>query len=284
MRSVRKTNLLKTNSSRYAVLRNLVTRECRSARKAYIISLCGINRPGALWRELNSLRLSNSKNRSDLPENMNNLVYINDFFVNNVPRFDHDKRELIDYYLSNRMQCNNQLIFNQVTEYDVFKIFRSIKSNASGHDGYNKQMLELCMPFLLPYVTHIVNFCLATSVFPVEWKTAQVVPLSKINNPVEFANLRPISLLPLPSKLLERAMLGQLCKFIEANNLLPDHQSGFRAGYSCTTAMLEVVDDIHSSIDRKSCTALILLDFSRAFDTVDHDLLLAILTSAGLSV
>lgn len=80
----------------------------------------------------------------------------------------------------------------------------TIKSNAQGYDGLNIKMLLFCCPFILPYVTHIINTCLQQSIFPDIWKQALVKPIPKINNPEDFKDLRPISILPALSKVMER--------------------------------------------------------------------------------
>lgn len=94
-------------------------------------------------------------------------------------------------------------------------------------------------------------------------------------------DLRPISLLPALSKVLEKIISTQLSEHVNKHNFLPVTQSGFRAGYSCTTAMLNVTDDILSASDRGCVTALVLLDYSKAFDTVNHMVLTTILRYTG---
>lgn len=101
--------------------------------------------------------------------------------------------------------------------------------------------------------------------------------LPKIKAPSEYKHLRPISVLPVLSKVLERSMCFQIRNFIDRYQVLPATQSGFRPFYSCTTALLKVSDDIIRSVDSGDLTLLVLLDFSRAFDTVRHDILLSIL-------
>ena len=107
--------------------------------------------------------------------------------------------------------------------------------------------------------------------------------LPKKSNPSEFKDLRGISILPTLSKVIEKIMDHQMREYLTLHNLLPMTQSGFRPGYSCTTTFLHILDDIIAASDKGSCTVLVLLDFSRAFDTINHNILLNILKYIGLS-
>ncbi|CAH2099536.1 unnamed protein product [Euphydryas editha] len=136
---------------------------------------------------------------------------------------------------------------------------------------------------LLPVITHIFNESLTSNTFPTCWKDAQIIPLPKKPNSIAFSDLRPISILPFLSKALERLVHQQLTLFLHSNNLLSPFQSGFRQGHSTVTALVKITDDIRLAMDKQSLTVLTLLDFSNAFNTVDFDILLAILCSIGIS-
>lgn len=99
---------------------------------------------------------------------------------------------------------------------------------------------------------------------------------------MEYKDLRPVSILPALSKVVERIVEQQLRRYLDENKFLPLYQSGFRSGHSCLTALTCVVDDIITALDRGMVTVLVLLDYSRAFDTVNHTLLLNCLKYIGL--
>lgn len=105
----------------------------------------------------------------------------------------------------------------------------------------------------------------------------------KIGNPSSYNDYRPISIVPFLSKVLERILYHQLERFLCSNNLLNPFQSGFRAGHSTTTALVKITDDIRQAMDDRKVTVLTLLDFSNAFNTVDFDILLAVLNSLNIS-
>lgn len=139
------------------------------------------------------------------------------------------------------------------------------------------------LPCTLDAITAIVNKSITTGTVPSQWKTSIVTPIPKINDPVELKDLRPISILPFLSKLLERVICDQLTSYVEANDILPPLQSGFRKGRGTVTALLDVTDNVLAEQDRGRCTLLTLLDYSRAFDCLNIPLLLAKLSYYGLS-
>lgn len=107
---------------------------------------------------------------------------------------------------------------------------------------------------------------------PDSLKTGQVTPLLKKpgSDTSDLNNFRPVSNLPLLAKIMEKCVLIQLTQHLDSTSLLDPHQSGFRKGSSTETAILNVIDDMHKSLDKGQCCLLILLDLSAAFDTVDH--------------
>lgn len=216
-----------------------------------------------------------------IPEQLRNPDAINDYFINSVIT-DSSVDDFLKFY-KNSQTLVNKFCFKEVDELFIFNTIIKIKTNAVGSDDLNIKLIRLCCPHVIPYITHIINFCLINSVFPTAWRGALVHVLPKKPSPTEYKDLRAISILPTLSKILERAMELQLKEYLDRKTLLPKFQSGFRKNYSCTTALLSVVDDIVKQTDIGNCTVLILLDLSRAFDTINHDLLLSILKYIGIS-
>ncbi|XP_066930768.1 uncharacterized protein [Clytia hemisphaerica] len=103
-----------------------------------------------------------------------------------------------------------------------------------------------------------------------KWKIARVSPVPKIDHPTKLKDYRPISILPVLSKVYERVILTQLCDFIERNSLYRPNQSGFRKGHTTTTLLLKLRDDIIKAMNKSEITLSILIDYSKAFDTIDH--------------
>lgn len=164
--------------------------------------------------------------------------------------------------------------FSCVEDEEILSAISLIKSKAVGEDEIPVIFIKMLCPIILPFLKHIINACITQSYFPERWKVAVIRPIAKIPNPSGLVDFRPISILPVLSKILERIMKIQLQKFISDNDLLFDHQSGFRAGYSTNTAMLKVVDDLSESLEKNEASVIVFLDFKKAFDMVDHKKLL----------
>ena len=111
----------------------------------------------------------------------------------------------------------------------------------------------------------IVNTSIVTYLYPNSWKLPHVIPFFKSGDPDEVGNYRPISLLPIISKLLEKIISNQLIEYLENNNLLSHTQHSFRPHISTETALMKLSENIYKNIDEKKISLLILLDLSKAF-------------------
>ncbi len=124
------------------------------------------------------------------------------------------------------------------------------------------------------YLTCIINTSIVTGIFPTSWKHALVVPSLKTGDVNDPNNFRPISLLPIISKLLEKVVTNQLMYFLEFSQSLSNTQHGFRPKLSTETALTVITNKIYSNMDSKKITLLTLCDLSKAFDSVSHEVLL----------
>ena len=128
-----------------------------------------------------------------------------------------------------------------------------------------------------------MNLSLEQGVVPLELKVAKVIPLFKADDPEKFSNYRPVSILPLFSKILEKLMYKRLLNYVTENKILFEYQFGFREGYSTNLAMTYLIDDLVSSLNKQNCVLGLFLDFSKAFDTVNHDILFQKLYHYGIT-
>ena len=131
-------------------------------------------------------------------------------------------------------------------------------------------------------LTHICNLSFETGVFPEKMKVAKVVPLFKSGEKNVFTNYRPVSLLPQFSKILEKLFNKRLEKFLNKNKILSDNQYGFRENMSTSLALMELIEDITQSLDTHRHTIGVFIDLKKAFDTIDHKILLKKLSHYGL--
>ena len=136
----------------------------------------------------------------------------------------------------------------------------------------------ICYP-----LSSIINSSITSSQFPTQWKCASIRPLYKDGNRANPSNFRPISILPIPSKLLEKFIHLQLSSHLTSNNLLFPLQSGFRPSHSTQTLLLYCLDRWYRALDKRSFVGVVFLDITKAFDTVTHNLRLSKLSSLGLS-
>lgn len=265
----------------YRQLRNYVSGAVKRERRAYISYTFNNKKSKDIWSAFRRLNIVPSRIGS-LPASLSDAEAIGAYFASvfngSLPNFN-----LLHFYHSNlRNGSQIEFEFTEITEEEVGRIIASLTSNAIGIDGISLKMLKLCCPFLLLYIKHIVNCCISSCTFPDCWKESMVRPLPKVSSPTEVSDLRPISILPTLSKVCERVLLDQLRGYLRDYNILPETQSGFRSGHSCCSALLSVTDDIIAAADEGKITALVLLDFSKAFDTINHELLISILHYIGL--
>ena len=119
-------------------------------------------------------------------------------------------------------------------------------------------------------LAYIINLCLQSGSVPMEWKAAKIIPLFKSGSMVELDNYRPISILPVLSKILERIVYKQLLSHLENNGLLSSFQFGFRSKRSTELAVTYFTDIIRKEVDNGNILGAVFIDLSKAFDTVSH--------------
>ena len=198
---------------------------------------------------------------------------------NNSPVNDIKLNEHIDKILETRKRP----IFNfrEVSEAEVCKVVKSLKSNATGVDGISARYLIMSIDVIAPVLTHIINCSFEHRWFPDRWKHALIKPIPKNDDPTSPSDFRPISLLPAISKVSEKIACSQMCDFFKGDYDLDKLQSAYKKFHSTNTALLNITDDIYKSLDKSQITILILLDYSKAFDCANHRLILAKLKAAG---
>ncbi|CAH2248378.1 jg6192 [Pararge aegeria aegeria] len=231
----------RTRKDYYRSLKNLVNGALDREKSAYYTYYVNknINKPKQMWSYFKqSCPLGNSNHLSTLPLSVNNPNAINDFFLN-VPGNENVDHSLIQLFKEQR-HSSNIFEIKQVTEEDILKTISSISTNAFGHDDINIQMVKLTLPVTLPIITQIINQSISTNTFPDSWKLAKVKPIPKGGKVEDYKDLRPISILPVLSKIAERVVCTQLTKFLENGKMLPEIQSGFRTGYSTATALAKL--------------------------------------------
>lgn len=301
-------------------LRNRVTHCLNKARAAYYHNLFGETQQSRkLWLNLRSMAIGKSKSKSndklpvplrDLSEFFGNwgkseidgqidqdkigdnnqspsLSTINPLITANAGITSNDRNNLNClndsdnfYSLNNRGDpFDIPLIGHKELESHLF----CPGSNAIGPDMISRQIIRLSFPFCSRLILHILNFSISNRIFPGQWKRAFICPIPKMSRPRVCADYRPIALTCVLYKIFERIVSRHMISYLELNRKFNPLQSRFRRGMGTQTALLNIVDDIRCAADDREVTVLVLFDFSKAFGTVEHRLLLEKLHSLGFS-
>lgn len=251
--------------NKYRFARRLVNKSIREAKlRYYTEKFSNSVDTKKTWKTIREIGIGKSKSMQN--NSTSDPDQINDNFVNILmPQANHTYYE---NYTADSLPLN-KFSFDCVNQIDVLKSCLCIKSSATGIDGIHPTFFKLLLPSILPFVTHIFNTILTTSIYPQRWKQAKVLPIPK-----SATEYRPIAILPFLSKSFEKLLHQQLSSYLNDYKLLTDRQSGFRAKHSCITALTDVTEDIRREIDVGRVVTLVLLDHSKAFDTVDHKILM----------
>ena len=171
--------------------------------------------------------------------------------------------------------------FKQVSQEEIRKIIMKSPSKSCLLDPWPTFLVKECIDILLPSITRLVNCSLSEGVVPDEFKKAIVTPLIKKSSlpPNDLKNYRPVSGLGFISKLVEPVVASQLNDHVSVNGLDNVRQSAYKLGHSTESALLSIKNDVHLAFAKGEATAIVLLDQSAAFDTIDHDTLLDSLSS-----
>ena len=175
------------------------------------------------------------------------------------------------------------MFFHSISESEINEVISDLKnSNSTGYDDYNTKFIKLSAPLLAPALEKIFNLSINTGVYPDSLKIAKVIPIFKNGSKSSVNNYRPISILSPINKIFEKIIYSRLIKYIDKYNLLYKYQYGFRKNHSTEHALIELMDQIKLNIGKNKMSCGIFIDLSKAFDTVDHKILLSKLEHYGI--
>ena len=209
----------------------------------------------------------------------------NNFFANQctvletnsiLPTQDYVTNHFLDRIDVSDLELENQIL-KHINELNINK--------AHGFDGISVRMIKICGTSVAKPLCKIFRKCLEIGYFPQPWKQANVIPIHKKNSKQDVKNYRPISLLPICGKILEKIIFDKLYNYVFSNNLINDRQSGFRKNDSTIKQLLSITHDIFSAFDQlppKKVRA-VFLDICKAFDKVWHSGLLFKLKRHGIT-
>ena len=177
----------------------------------------------------------------------------------------------------------NSIYLSEVTIEEISNILESIKNGAAGYDEINAALLKHISSFITEPLKYLSNLSLSEGVFPTELKLANVIPLYKADDAFVFNNYWPVSLLCVISKVFEKVMYNnRLIDFLEIISILNNSQFGFWKMHSTYMALMNLINRLIASLENDEYVLGIYLDFSKAFGTVDHVILLRKLAHYGI--
>ena len=218
-------------------------------------------------------------NKEDIANNFNSFFQnIGPTLSANIPQH---KNITIKTFLKEKITFSFE--FSLLEQETVFKIISKINSKHScGHDVISTILMKNICSLILSPIALILNQSLSTEIYPDRLKIAKIIPLFKKEDQHKLYNYRPISLLPAFSKIFEKAVFIQLDEYFNKNNLLYKSQYGFRTVHSTELASLEIIDMIGKDLHNGKLPIWVFLDLSKAFDTLDHTILLDKLLYYGI--
>lgn len=281
----------------FRTVRNKCTLMIRKSKSEFFFKSTteNLNNPLKFWKSIKSL--SGARVTSNLPDQIligsdeikDKAVIVNQFnkhFIQAGFIFNQTVNKSVPCPAMSASENVNRELFNfkPISVSEVHKALRDIDHKKSaGTDNLDPFLLKVAADIIAEPIAHIFNLSLLSNSIPKSWKAAYVLPLHKGGDPSELNNYRPISKLSVLSKILESFVNVQLKQYLTDKNILNNFQSGFRSGHSTITAATLVTNDIIGALDKKQHSAALFVDLSKAFDSVDHGLLLTKLRSIGLS-
>lgn len=278
---------------KYKRLRNLVVTEIRRAKKQYYEKLvdCHKNNSKKLWKNMkfilgNKNQLESKTeiifNKEKVSDNIKIADKFNKFFVQNVEKIvkQIDKSNNDDFVYDGVVIRLNEL--EEVEESEIDEIVKKLDKNKGKGSIISNDIIDKIWKVNKVVIREIVNCCLKLSKIPGNWKNSLIHPIPKVKGTNVAEDFRPINTLPELEKIVEQVVKNRLLKHLDRNGILKEEQSGFRKHHSCETALQKIMCEWRNEIDKGNMIGAVLLDLSKAFETLNIPRLIEKLRMYGI--
>ena len=222
-----------------------------------------------IWKHLRIFTKNDNSSSNTLPDE---IKIGNETYSDPIDTPDFNK---LNDYVNSKVPSHIHFSIPHITIKQVTDFIRGLSpTKATGLDGLGPRILKLSAVILAPSITSLINKSIDSAYFPTQLKIAKIFPIHKSGSKSDPSNYRPISILPTISKLFEKHINKHLMGFLNKYNLIYENQSGFRPKHSCQTALIKLVDQWMTCINNGDIVGTLFIDFRKAFDLVDHSILL----------
>ena len=273
----------------YNLFRNRVNNELKKSKKSHYKNFFDNNSKDIkkIWEGIKSIinvnkykipSISQLKIRNSIIDNQKKIAQeLNNFFVNVGPNIDQtipiNPKTKPENFLKNRN--DSEFVITNITEEEVLEIIDHLENKSVGPTSIPINLLKITSRQIIKPLCEIISLSFSQGIFPEELKISKVIPIFKSGSSEDVNNYRPISLLSIFDKIIEKLMHKRLYDFLQENNILTTAQFGFQKNMSTSLAIIEITERIRRSMEDKKVGCGLFVDLSKAFDTINHKILIS---------